>query len=207
MQLVDIVRQIVRNVMKRVAIGLNNLTCGSIHPNAVTITGSLMHLPIALLIAYGRLKIAGVMLIFFGLFDTLDGELARLQHRASERGMFLDASTDRIKEVLLYAGITYFATADGHRLGACAAVIACGASITVSYVKAKGEVALAAKQKGLNHHQINNYYKQGLVPFEVRMFILVVGLLSGQIVVATVLVAVLATYTVFERLISIGRKL
>lgn len=207
MQLVDIVRKLVRSVMKRVAVALNKITNGSIHPNAVTLTGSLMHVPIALLIAYGRLEIAGLMLVIFGLFDTLDGELARLQHRASVRGMFLDASTDRIKEVLLYSGIAYFATAGGYRLGACAAVFACGASITVSYVKAKGEVALAAKHVGLNHQQINNYYKQGLVPFEVRMFILVVGLLSGQIVIATILVAVLASYTVFERLISIGRKL
>ncbi len=207
MQLVDAVRMAVRKFMKWVAALLNKITHGSLHPNFITIIGVIMHAPIALLIAVGKLEIAGVLLIIFGLFDTLDGELARLQGRASVYGMFLDASTDRIKEVLLYGGTAYYLSTGSHRLWASAAVIACGASITVSYIKAKGEVALAAKHKDLSHHQINNYYKEGLVPFEIRMFVLVVGLLSGQILIATVVIAVAATYTVFERLIYIGRKL
>lgn len=207
MHIVDGPRQFVRGLMKQVAKGLNRITHGSLHPSAVTAIGVAMHVPIALLIAFGKLELAGVLLIIFGLFDALDGELARLQNRASEAGMLLDASTDRIKEVLLYAGIAHFIAMSDQRAWACAAVIACGSSITVSYVKAKGEVALASRQRNLNHHQINNYYKEGLVPFEVRMFILVVGLLSGQILAATVLVAVLATYTVFERLAAVTRKL
>jgi phosphatidylglycerophosphate synthase len=173
----------------------------------VTVTGVAMHLPIAWLIATDRLVIGGVLLIIFGLFDTLDGELARLQHKASEAGMLLDASTDRIKEVLLYTGIASWLATSAQPSWACVAVIACGASITVSYVKAKGEVALAARQKDMDHHQINSYYKEGLVPFEIRMLILVIGLLSGYLLAVTIVIAVLATYTVFERLYYITGKL
>lgn len=207
MHIVDGPRQFVRGIMKQVARGLNHVTHGALHPSTVTAVGVGMHIPIAYLIATDKLLIAGVFLIIFGLFDALDGELARLQHRASEAGMLLDASTDRVKEVLLYTGIVYLISMGGQRAWACAAVIACGSSITVSYVKAKGEVALASRQRDMDHHQINNYYKEGLVPFEVRMFILVVGLLSGQILAATVLIAVLATYTVFERLAVVTRRL
>ncbi len=207
MHIVDGPRQLVRAVMKRVANRLNDATHGSISPTAITVVGAAMHLPIALLIAANQLKLAGVLLIIFGLFDALDGELARLQQRASAAGMLLDATTDRIKEVVLYSGIAYLISNGDQQTWAFMAVIACGASITVSYVKAKGEVALVSKQHDLSHHQINNYYKDGLVPFEIRMFVLVVGLLSGQILAATVLIAVLASYTVFERLISVGRKL
>lgn len=200
-------RQAVRSIMKRVAVWLNRATGGRVSPAMVTVVGVAMHLPIAFLIAADNLLLAGLLLIIFGPFDALDGELARLQGKASEAGMLLDASTDRLKEVMLYSGIVYWISVGEHPEWATLAVIACGASLTVSYVKAKGETALAAKAQGMGHHQLNTHFKQGLLPFEIRMLILVIGLLSGQILVATGLIAVLATYTVFERLVYIIRKL
>src|SRR5205085_12126990 len=93
-KVLDAVRDMVRAVMRTVARGLNRLTGGKLSPNAVTIVGLLAHLPIAYFIATGRLTLAAVLLVIFGLFDTLDGELARLQKRASNIGMFLDSATD-----------------------------------------------------------------------------------------------------------------
>ncbi len=207
MHIVEWVRQFIRNIMKRVANWLNRVTHGSLHPTTVTVVGVVMHLPIALLIAAGKLPLAGVLLIVFGLFDTLDGELARLQNRASEAGMFLDASTDRIKEVLLYTGIAYFLSVSSRPAWTSVAVVACGASLTANFIKAKGEVALALTRKHLSHHEINHYYHEGVVPFDVRMLLIVIGLLSSQILVVTVLIAVLASYMVFERLNLIIRQL
>ncbi len=206
MNFVDKVRQVVRGAAGRVAGELNNLTRGSLSPNMVTMAGFAMHVPIAYLIAKGKFELAGVLLIIFGLFDVLDGELARLQQRASEAGMLLDASTDRLKEVLLYSGVAYALSVSDQSEWAFVAVLACGLSISVSYVKAKGEVALAAKRTDLNHHAINRFYHEGLVPFEIRMTILIVGLLFSQILVAVSLIAVAAAITVFERLILITRR-
>ncbi|MDQ5958686.1 MAG: CDP-alcohol phosphatidyltransferase family protein, partial [Patescibacteria group bacterium] len=64
--------------MSKIAGLLNKISGGKITPNGITWFGFFMHIPIAYFIATGNLIIAGVGLIIFGLFDTLDGELARL---------------------------------------------------------------------------------------------------------------------------------
>src|ERR1700733_5878302 len=107
MGLIEAIRLRIRAVMHHLAVLLNKLTGGALHPDVVTIIGFLMHVPIAVLIATSHLLAAAILLVIFGLFDTLDGELARLQGRSSARGMLLDASTDRMKEVLLYTGVAY----------------------------------------------------------------------------------------------------
>ncbi len=191
--------------MHRVARALHALTGGRITPNFITLTGLLMHVPIALLIARGYFIYAGVLLIVFGLFDTLDGELARLQKRAGSRGMLLDASTDRMKEVALYTGAAYFLAAGPRPELAAWAVVACGASICVSYIKAKGETAV--KDTQLTPNEVNRLFQDGLGRFEVRMFMLAAGLFLNQLYPILAAIAVLSTYTSFERLIKISRKL
>lgn len=166
-----------------------------------------MHVPTGLAIAAGEFKLAAVLLLVFGLFDTIDGELARLQKADSPRGMLLDASTDRLKEVMLYAGVAYWLSTGPYAAWTFMAVIACGSSIASGYVKAKGEAAIAVKDKTIGHYKLNKLFSDGLATFEVRMTILLLGLLSGQLLASTIVVAVLATYTFFERLIFISGKL
>lgn len=205
MRLLDLCRDIVRAQMRVVARALNKISGGRISPNFVTILGLVMHLPIALLIARGYFGYAAGLLIVFGLFDTLDGELARLQKRASAAGMLLDASTDRMKEVLLYTGSAYVLAYMGHTHAIAWAVAACGASICVSYVKAKGETAI--KDSGLGPNEINRLFQDGLGRFEIRMLLLVLGLLINQLLAVLIIITVLSSVTAFERLIKISRKL
>src|SRR5688572_7719398 len=103
-----------RTGLRHVARWIDRVSGGRVSPSAVTIFGVLMHLPIAIMIARGRFLVAAILLFIFGLFDTLDGELARLQKKASPRGMLLDATTDRMKEVMLYSGAAYFFTTSGY---------------------------------------------------------------------------------------------
>jgi CDP-diacylglycerol--glycerol-3-phosphate 3-phosphatidyltransferase len=198
-------RDSVRTIMRRIAAGLNHLTRGKLSPNTVTFIGLGMHLPIAWLIAQGYFGYAAIGLVVFGLFDTLDGELARLQNKASPAGMVLDASTDRMKEVLLYCGAAYALIQQNQATYAVWAVAACGASLCVSYVKAKGETAV--KDRKLSANQINRLFQDGLLRFEVRMFLLVVGLLIGELAIVLVIIAVLSTYTALDRLAKITRAL
>lgn len=192
--------------MRHIAQWLNKVTGGRLRPNTVTVVGVVMHIPIAVLIAFGYFIPAAILLIIFGLFDALDGELARLQKRASQQGMLLDASTDRMKEVLLYTGAAYaLALGDVPELAALA-VLACGASLCVSYIKAKGEAAIASK-KSVPHHELNRLFSDGFARFEVRMAILVIGLLAHQLAIAVALIAILATYTALWRLVVISRGL
>jgi phosphatidylglycerophosphate synthase len=201
----DWIRDRTRTLMHFIAVGLNAISGGRLSPNAVTIIGLLMHGPIAWLIATNHYLWAAVLLLVFGLFDTLDGELARLQKRANAAGMLLDASTDRLKEVLLYSGVGYAlasSTSPGH---AAWAVAACGFSLCVSYVKAKGETAVSGSH--LTPNEVNRLFQDGLLRFEVRMFLLIIGLVLGQLAWATIVIAILSAYTAIQRLVSISRKL
>jgi CDP-diacylglycerol--glycerol-3-phosphate 3-phosphatidyltransferase len=197
----------VRAGMRVVAIGLNKLSKGKVTPNGITIFGTLMHIPIAVLIATDNFAWAAVLLVIFGLFDTLDGELARLQDRSSVKGMLLDASTDRIKEAMLYTGVAYVLAVGPHPATAAFAAAAVGASISVSYVKAKGEAAVASSGEEIPHHVLNRMFADGILTFEMRMVVLLVGLLTGYLALAAAVVAVGASFTVLQRLVRISGKL
>ncbi len=201
----DLCRTIVRGWMKHVAHVLNTLTGGKLSPNTVTIVGLLAHLPIAYLIAVNSFWLAAGLLVVFGLFDALDGELARLQKRASSAGMLLDASTDRMKETVLYCGVAYSLIATDRPELAVWAVAACGASLSVSYVKAKGETAISASK--FTPNEINRLFQDGLLRFEVRMALLVIGLLTGWLAPIVATIALLSAYTAIDRLIKITNKL
>lgn len=191
--------------MKHVARLLNILTGGRLSPNAVTLVGLAAHLPIALLIGGGHYWWAAGLLAVFGLFDALDGELARLQKTANSSGMLLDATTDRMKEVMLYCGAAYVLANGANPALAVWAVAACGFSLCVSYVKAKGETAVT--DSGLSPNQINKLFQDGLLRFEVRISILIIGLVSGYLAGSVVVIAVMATYTTIERLVKITTQL
>lgn len=204
--MVEVIKTRVRALMREFAKVLHKISGGRLHPDTVTIIGVLMHVPIAWLIATRHPLWAALLLVIFGLFDTLDGELARLQKRASAKGMLLDASTDRFKETLLYSGIAYFLAAGTHPEMAAWAAAACGASISVSYVKAKGESAVAAS-KAIAHDTLNRMFKDGLLTFEMRMALLVVGLLTGTLEWVVVIIAIFAGFTAVQRLVTITKAL
>ena len=178
-KVLNFIKKSIRRYISKIAGLLNKISGGKITPNGITWFGFIMHIPIAYLIATGNLVIAGFALIIFGLFDTLDGELARLQKSVSNVGGFLDASTDRLKEVLLYSGVAYYLASTGDPKYAAIAVLACGASLSVSYVKAKGEAVVASSSKKIPYPKLNRMFSDGFFPFEIRMVVLVIGLFSG----------------------------
>lgn len=206
MQALDVIRKFVRAEMADLAKFLDKISNGRITPDTVTWVGVAAHLPIAFLIAYGHLAWAGIFMIFFGLFDVLDGELARYQKVASPRGMMLDASTDRIKEVLVYSGAAYYISQTANSSWSFIPLLACGSIITVSYIKAKGEVAYAIKSKTDDHHKINRLYNEGLVPFETRTFLFILGLFVNQVLLSSAAVALLGVISIFERISFIGQR-
>lgn len=201
----DACRAVVRTGMRYIATMLNTLTGGRLEPDAVTLTALIAHIPIAVLIATGHFWWGAILLAIFGLFDALDGELARLQKKAGSAGMLLDATTDRMKEVLLYCGAAYSLIATGQPYYAVWAVAACGASLSVSYVKAKGETAVSGTF--FTPNEINRMFQDGLLRYEIRMTIFIIGLLFTQLDATVVIIAVFSTITAVGRLTTIMSKL
>lgn len=201
----DKVRDAVRAIMRVVARGLNKLSGGKLSPNAVTIVGLLAHLPIAYLISEGRLGLSAILLVIFGLFDTLDGELARLQKRDNPAGMFLDSVTDRMKEVFLYVGIAFYLVSTDQAFYAVWAIAALGGSVLTSYVNAWGDVVMS-KALGAAH-KTNRAIRGGLLRFEVRMFLLVLALAFGRLPIFVVAIGTLSFVTVLQRMGTVLRSL
>ncbi len=205
-RLIDSIRKPIKRGLELIARLLHTVSRGKISPNALTFIGLAMHVPIAILIASNQHRIlAAILLVIFGLFDSLDGSLARLQNKASNAGMLLDASTDRIKEVLLYTGVAFAFSRSHLTYHTPWIVAAVGVSIIVSYIKAKGE--MAAKNSPLTPNELNRLFQDGIMRFEVRMAILVLGLLTNQLLAAIIVITIGGSITMIERLILITNKL
>jgi len=204
-QFIDIIRNAIKGLMSVLAVTLNKVTGGKLSADVITLIGLFSHIPIAWLIAEQKNYLAATLLVFFGLFDSVDGALARAQKKTSSRGMLLDASTDRIKEVILYVGASSALVSSGYAGWAGWAVAACGASLVVSYVKAKGETAISDKK--LSPSDINRIFADGIMRYEIRMFVLIVGLLTNTLRFALVFIAITSAITAVGRFYKINQKL
>ena len=203
----DAIKTVVRGFMAILAKFLDTISRGKITPNAVTWTALIMHLPIAFLIMTNHLIWAALLLIIFGLFDSLDGALARQQKKVTDKGGLLDTVTDRLKEILVYTGIAYlFAiTPSTAHWVAPVVVLACGLAVVIPFVKSKGETIVASQGKKLDYPTINRMFGGGFLPYEIRIGALVVGLLGGVETLPwfVLALAVAALFTTFQRLILI----
>jgi CDP-diacylglycerol--glycerol-3-phosphate 3-phosphatidyltransferase len=205
MDAIERLRSLVRTVVRQVARGLNVASHGNVTPNMVTIAGLLLHIVIIWLILTDYWLLAALSLIIFGLFDTLDGELARLQQRTSDFGMILDATTDRIKEGMLLGAIAYWFATQHEPWLVALSLSALVLSFTVSYIKAKAETVVAAAIG--DPSKTNRRYQEGLGRFEVRMTLIVLGLATGRVTIILWLLALLSLWTVIDRAVRINADL
>lgn len=204
---IDMATNVVRSVMQNsIAPFVNRISGGHLKPNTVTLISFGMHIPIAYLVATRNNIWAVVLLIIFGLLDALDGALARTQGSTSAQGVLLDSTTDRMKEILIYIGAAYaIVTSSGHAYLAAWTVAAVGCSLLTSYINAWGD-AIMTKYK-VGKHVMNKSFRGGLFPFQVRMLVIVIGLLTNHLAWAIIVVALGAAYTAFMRLLGVFSKL
>jgi len=185
---------------------LNSVSGGRITPNHVTLVSLLGHGLFLWAIWQNRPLEAALFLAFFGIMDSLDGALARLQHTASVTGMLYDATSDRVKETIVYVGLTHYVLvlSNPRFIWLPAAVL--GGSLVVSYIKAKGEMAMSAGGKH-SAQELNRIFSDGLARYEVRMSLVIIGLLTGRVVLALWILLLLVVFTALQRLIRVSKAL
>ena len=138
-------------------------------PNQVTVVGLGLTFLAAGLAAFGQLRWAGVVLIFAGTCDILDGALARSTRASYPYGAFLDSTLDRYSEGAVYLGIAaYFVTIDPplQEWLILATLAALAGSFLVSYVRARAQ-------------SLGFACKTGLFQRPERVVVTVIGLLLG----------------------------
>ncbi|ANI90470.1 CDP-diacylglycerol--inositol 3-phosphatidyltransferase [Arachidicoccus ginsenosidimutans] len=134
------------------------IRCG-ITPNGVSIIGLILNIGVAVIFIFGAesdgrshgdlkaLGWAGGLILFAGLFDMLDGQVARIGKMSSTFGAFLDSVLDRYSELILFLGICYYLIAKHYFLSSLFAFIAMIGSMMVSYTRARSE-GLGIQNKG-----------------------------------------------------------
>ncbi|MDA3613886.1 DUF4833 domain-containing protein [Polluticaenibacter yanchengensis] len=118
-------------------------------PNKVTLTGLVLNIGVAVIFILGAEKgnrgdfqyvgWAGALILFAGLFDMLDGQVARLGNMSSTFGAMFDSVLDRYSEMVMFLGICYYLIAHHYFLSSLFAFIALIGSMMVSYTRARAE--------------------------------------------------------------------
>lgn len=126
-------------------------------PNAVTSIGFVLNVGVAVIFIIGAeegnrgdlsyVGWAGGLILFAGLFDMLDGQVARLGNMKSTFGALYDSVLDRYSELIMFLGICYYLVAHHYFISSIAAFIAMIGSMMVSYVRARAE-GLGVECKG-----------------------------------------------------------
>src|ERR1041384_1344665 len=118
-------------------------------PNAVTTIGLILNIGVAIIFIIGAeegnrgdltyVGWAGALILFAGLFDMLDGQVARLGNMGSKFGALYDSVLDRYSELVMFLGICYYLIGHHYFLSSLFAFIALIGSMMVSYVRARAE--------------------------------------------------------------------
>ncbi|QQL51308.1 CDP-alcohol phosphatidyltransferase family protein [Mucilaginibacter ginkgonis] len=126
-------------------------------PNAVTSIGFFLNIGVAVIFIIGAeegnrsdltyVGWAGGLILFAGLFDMLDGQVARLGNMKSTFGALYDSVLDRYSELIMFLGICWYLVAHHYFLSSLFAFIALMGSMMVSYVRARAE-GLGVECKG-----------------------------------------------------------
>jgi phosphatidylglycerophosphate synthase len=204
----------VRGLMTPIAVGLGKL---GLTPNGLTLIGFGIACIAAVAAGLQAWIIAGLLVVFGGVFDLFDGALARATNKVSKLGAFMDSTFDRWGEGVVYLGILWGALELGYSLPVILTGAAMVSAFMVSYTRAKSESLGFVPGTGMAN--------VGLAPREIRIVILTLGLLGAGIAGTTAetaggaggastplgvlvleaalgLIAVLATITVVQRVVA-----
>ncbi len=148
---------------------------------------------------YGQNIVAGLLAQLSSIVDGIDGSLARLKGMSSTFGGFLDSVLDRYADILIVLGLTlwsfYNETYPGIWL---AGFLAIAGTICISYSRAR---------IGANHRHLFDKGLKSLASRDIRLFLIMLGAITGQAYFCLIVIAVLTNLVVFYRLIYMYRYL
>ena len=199
-------RDRIRGLATPIATALGRL---GLTPNALTVIGFLGTCAAAIAAVGQAWLLAGVLVIAFGIFDMLDGALARATGKASKFGAFLDSTLDRTGESLVLAGVAVGSASAGFLEGVLLAGLAVTFASGVTYTRAKAE-------------SLGVHGEVGIAPRPERLLLLsaglvLAGLLGGvgtgvvdgnvPILISLGLITILSAITILQRIVHVRQQL
>ena len=142
----DYLQQLIYKIINPVVKGLIKM---GVTPNVITTTGLVLNIVAAALFIYAGylareesffyVGLGGGVVLFAGLFDMLDGRVARMGNKVSRFGAFYDSVLDLYSALFTLFGLFFFLVLQGYVAWAIVAFVALIGSIMVSYVRARAE--------------------------------------------------------------------
>jgi CDP-diacylglycerol--glycerol-3-phosphate 3-phosphatidyltransferase len=167
---------------------VRGLALSRIHPDALTFIGLVINAIAAVLLASGRFFSAGLVIISAGLFDMVDGRVARETHKVTVFGGYFDSVVDRYSDLVLLMGLlVYYASINRFFYIVLTAVVMTG-SVMVSYTRARAESIIPK-------------CKAGFMERPERIVLLIIGALFNRMAPVLWVIAVFANITVIHRMI------
>ena len=159
-----------------------------ISPNVLTFIGFAVTLFGAYLFAYGYFRWAGLAVVLAGLFDMLDGRVARLSNQVTPFGGFLDSVLDRYSDLCLMIGLLLFYGRANRSWYVVLVAVAMIGSVMISYARARSENLIPT-------------CKVGFLERPERMVLIIIGALFDRMAPVMWIIAVLSTWTVVHRVV------
>ena len=164
------------------------LALSRIHPNVLTFLGLVINVVAAFLFAAGRFRWAGGVVILAGLFDMVDGRVARETNRVTRFGGFFDSVLDRYSDLGLLVGLlVYYASINRFFYIVLTAIVMTG-SVMVSYTRARAECTIPK-------------CKVGFLERPERIVLIIIGALFDRMAPVLWVIAILSNVTVMHRMI------
>jgi len=173
---------------------VNLLTSLRVHPNILTLIGLVINIFAMVLFAKGIFMWGALVVVFAGIFDIVDGEVARRTKRVTRFGAFFDSVIDRYSDVLLLLGLIIW-YAKIHRIfyvGLTGLVLI--GSVLTSYTRARAESLIPA-------------CKVGFLERPERIVLLIIGGLGDRMAAVLWVMAILSNWTVSQRIWYTWREL
>ena len=173
---------------------VNGLALTRISPNALTFIGLLINIVAALFFGFARVRdadrmflYAGLIIIGAGIFDMVDGRVARQTNQVSVFGAFFDSVLDRYSDLGLLMGLlVYYASINRYFYVVLTAVVMT-ASVMISYARSRAE-------------NIIPLCKVGFMERPERVVLLIIGALFNRMAPVLWVIAVMGNLTVIHRM-------
>jgi CDP-diacylglycerol--glycerol-3-phosphate 3-phosphatidyltransferase len=173
---------------KTIRLIVRALALSKINPNVLTFLGLVINMIAAAFLAVGQFRTAGFVIIFAGLFDMVDGRVARETNRVTRFGAFFDSVLDRYSDLGLLVGLlVYYGSLNRPSYVVLTSVVMT-ASVMISYTRTRAENIIPT-------------CKVGFLERPERVVLLIIGALFDRMAPVLWVIAVIGNITVIHRMI------
>ncbi|HJX00303.1 MAG TPA: CDP-alcohol phosphatidyltransferase family protein [Terriglobales bacterium] len=173
---------------------VRGLSLTHISPNILTFTGLVINIIAAILFGYAKgdhqprlFFYAGLVILAAGIFDMVDGRVARATHQVTTFGAFFDSVIDRYSDIALFFGLLVYYARANHFFYVVLVGLVMTTSVMVSYTRARAESLIPS-------------CKVGFLERPERIVLVLIGALFNRMAPVLWVIAVLSTITVIHRM-------